>query len=264
MSTATARLALTKPVTGDTASGLRTAIAANADALDSAAIFGQGLLSARPASSVPSPGVQGRFYYATDTDELYYDKGNGWVNATDAVRETLIDAKGDLIAGTADNVAARVPIGANGAVLLGDSAQAAGVRWGQADTAGIADGAITSAKIGSGQITAAKLAQIGLLIASAYPSQNLTVRFGTGSGSANAGAFFSSNFSGMTAFATSCVWAGVMGWKAYGTGGRGSYEFQLGAQASGQYGQIIADNFSDVSGSNYVVTFSYNWLALGY
>jgi len=41
----------------------------------------------------------------------------------------LVDAKGDLIVGTADNTVARFAVGADGKVLRADSAQADGVTW---------------------------------------------------------------------------------------------------------------------------------------
>lgn len=43
-------------------------------------IYGQGTLAARPTSSVGTPGVQGRVYFATDQSPmtLYYDYGTGW------------------------------------------------------------------------------------------------------------------------------------------------------------------------------------------
>jgi hypothetical protein len=54
-----------------------------------------------------------------------------------AVDQTLVDAKGDLIVGTADNVVTRVAVGTStssgGAlpqILVADSTQTAGVRWG--------------------------------------------------------------------------------------------------------------------------------------
>lgn len=51
-------------------------------------------------------------------------------NATNAsVPKSIVDAKGDLIVGTADNTVGRVQVGANGTFLQADSAQAAGVRW---------------------------------------------------------------------------------------------------------------------------------------
>jgi hypothetical protein len=40
-----------------------------------------------------------------------------------------IDAKGDLLAGTADNTIGRLAVGANGTVLTADSAEATGMKW---------------------------------------------------------------------------------------------------------------------------------------
>jgi hypothetical protein len=42
---------------------------------------------------------------------------------------TIIDAKGDLIAGTAADTAARLAVGTNGQVLTADSTQSTGVKW---------------------------------------------------------------------------------------------------------------------------------------
>ena len=49
---------------------------------------------------------------------------------TNAIDQTLVDAKGDLLAGTGDNVIARVAVGGTLQSLLADSSQTAGVRWG--------------------------------------------------------------------------------------------------------------------------------------
>lgn len=49
------------------------------DAIDVDAVYGQGIFSARPVSTGGSPGLSGRFYYSTDTVELYFDYGTGWV-----------------------------------------------------------------------------------------------------------------------------------------------------------------------------------------
>ncbi len=43
--------------------------------------------------------------------------------------ESLFDAKGDVIAASADNTPAKVTVGANDTVLTADSAQGAGVKW---------------------------------------------------------------------------------------------------------------------------------------
>jgi hypothetical protein len=42
---------------------------------------------------------------------------------------TLLDAKGDLIAATANDTAARLPVGTDGQLLTADSTQTAGVKW---------------------------------------------------------------------------------------------------------------------------------------
>lgn len=49
---------------------------------------------------------------------------------TGAVQVSTIDAKGDLLVGTADNTLARVAVGANGYTLIGSSGQTPGVDWG--------------------------------------------------------------------------------------------------------------------------------------
>jgi len=46
-----------------------------------------------------------------------------------AVPKSLIDAKGDILVGSADNTPARLPAAANGSVLVTDSAQASGLRY---------------------------------------------------------------------------------------------------------------------------------------
>lgn len=50
---------------------------------------------------------------------------------------STIDAKGDLIAGTADNTAARLAVGNNGEVLTADSTRATGVKWASAGLAAL-------------------------------------------------------------------------------------------------------------------------------
>lgn len=52
--------------------------------------------------------------------------GLGWIADT---TNTVIDAKGDLLAGTSADVLSRVPVGTNDYALIADSTAAAGVSW---------------------------------------------------------------------------------------------------------------------------------------
>lgn len=56
--------------------------------------------------------------------------------AADALQVAVIDAKGDLIAGTADNTAARVPVGTTGQILTADPAATPGIKWADPPTGG--------------------------------------------------------------------------------------------------------------------------------
>lgn len=49
----------------------------------------------------------------------------------------IVDAKGDIMVGTADNTVTRVPVGSNDQVLVADSTQASGVRWATPASAGV-------------------------------------------------------------------------------------------------------------------------------
>lgn len=51
------------------------------------------------------------------------------------IPDTIIDAKGDLIVGTADDTAGRLPVGADGYTLVADSAEATGLRWASSGSA---------------------------------------------------------------------------------------------------------------------------------
>jgi hypothetical protein len=50
-------------------------------------------------------------------------------NTSNSVSADLVDFKGDLIVGVANNAVTRVPVGSNGMVLVADSSKSAGVAW---------------------------------------------------------------------------------------------------------------------------------------
>jgi hypothetical protein len=52
-----------------------------------------------------------------------------FANASAGIAKTLIDAKGDLIAGSAADTAARLAVGTNGQLLAADSTAATGLAW---------------------------------------------------------------------------------------------------------------------------------------
>jgi hypothetical protein len=63
---------------------------------------------------------------------------------------STIDAKGDLLAGTADNTIGRLAVGTNGTVLTADSAEATGLKWATPAAGGmtvIASGTLSSAAL---------------------------------------------------------------------------------------------------------------------
>ena len=112
---------------------------------------------------------------ATDppaTDDVLAWDGSLWTPAaltaadTGAIPESLIDAKGDLIVGTAADTAARLGVGSDGQVLTADSAEAGGVKWAAAgggphaathETGGSDEVALDGSQITTGTVAAARL-----------------------------------------------------------------------------------------------------------
>jgi hypothetical protein len=52
-----------------------------------------------------------------------------FTNAGNALQKSTIDAKGDLLVGTADNTVGRLAVGTNGYTLVADSAETTGLKW---------------------------------------------------------------------------------------------------------------------------------------
>ena len=59
-----------------------------------------------------------------------------WVADASGIPATIIDAKGDLIVGTAADTAGRLAVGTNGYVLTADSGETSGIKWAAASSGG--------------------------------------------------------------------------------------------------------------------------------
>jgi hypothetical protein len=105
--------------------------------------------------------VEGRVCYLRDTNDLQYYSGTAWVSIAEGSLVNTITAKGDLLAGTTAGAIDNVAVGANDYLLVADSTEPTGIKWGQITLAGIPDGLITNDKINaSAEIVDTKLATI--------------------------------------------------------------------------------------------------------
>jgi hypothetical protein len=74
---------------------------------------------------------EGMISYLKDTNAVEVYDGSNWVSSDDpnAIQNTIVDAKGDLITATAADTPARLAVGNNGDTLLADSSTSTGLRW---------------------------------------------------------------------------------------------------------------------------------------
>lgn len=86
-------------------------------------------------AAITSP-QEGQCCYLKDTDAVLTYSGSAWVGFDDsnAIQNTIVDAKGDLIAATAADTPARLAVGTNGQVLTADSTAATGLAWATASS----------------------------------------------------------------------------------------------------------------------------------
>jgi hypothetical protein len=130
-----------KPVPGDSVDVWAEIVNAALDSLE-AMIFqrlktdliaGKGDLITGTAADTPArlaPGANGQRLTADTTAPA----GLRWttpLGPADVISPGLLDAKGDLIAATAPDTPARLPVGADGRVLTADTAAATGLAWRQ-------------------------------------------------------------------------------------------------------------------------------------
>ena len=82
---------------------------------------------------------EGMLSYLKDTNQVEVYNGSSWVASDDpnAIQNTIVDAKGDLISATAADTPARLAVGADGTYLQADSTTATGLKWGTVSGGGM-------------------------------------------------------------------------------------------------------------------------------
>jgi hypothetical protein len=79
-----------------------------------------------------------------------------FTNAGNAIQKSIVDAKGDIIAATADNTVDRLAVGSNDQVLTADSSTATGLKWAAPAAGGmtlLSTTTLTGASVTIGSIT---------------------------------------------------------------------------------------------------------------
>jgi hypothetical protein len=81
-------------------------------------------------AAITSP-QEGQCCYLKDTDAVLTYSGAAWVGFDDsnAIQNSIVDAKGDLVAASAADTPARLAVGANDTVLVAASGETTGLKW---------------------------------------------------------------------------------------------------------------------------------------
>jgi hypothetical protein len=125
-----------------------------------------------------------------------------FANASAGIPKTIVDAKGDLIAGTASDTVLRLAVGTNGQVLLADSAEATGLKWGTPASGSMT--LLSTTSLSGASVTVSSISQsyknIMFRIKNAYTAGNenyVQIRFNsdTGANYSNGGWVTSGNYS---------------------------------------------------------------------
>jgi hypothetical protein len=110
--------------TATTQAGIATTKAGDAETARAAAVVAK--TAAETARGLAETGAATA---TTKAAEALASANNAAATLAAAIPKTLVDAKGDLLVGTASDSLARLAVGVNGAALVADSAQASGLRW---------------------------------------------------------------------------------------------------------------------------------------
>ena len=97
------------------------------DALEKDISFDQGPVGSRPAN----PGYRGFQWFDSVSHIMSFWDGSNWydLGVTNFLPSTIVDGKGDIVIGLADNTPGRLGPGPKGQMLTTDSSLAAGLKW---------------------------------------------------------------------------------------------------------------------------------------
>jgi hypothetical protein len=81
-------------------------------------------------AAITSP-QEGQCCYLKDTDAVLTYSGSAWVGFDDsnAIQNSIVDAKGDIVAASAADTPARLAVGSDGETLVADSSTSTGLRY---------------------------------------------------------------------------------------------------------------------------------------
>ena len=158
-----------------------------------------------------------------------YDLANG------AIAKSLVDAKGDIIAATADNTPARVAVGTDGQVLIADAASSAGVKWATPSTGG-GETLLSTTSLSS--------TSTSISIPTGYKAIRIIVEsYGTGSGGVFGNCTFNSDTSGIYTTHTDYVTTGLT--SGFEAAGPNSFSlFYAKANITTNHAEIYIPNYT--------------------
>ena len=94
--------------------------------------IGASAMGATVSTTAPNSPISGQIWFNSDSGGTYVYYGSSWIEVGAAPVNLLlqaIDAKGDLLVGTADNAVDNLTVGANNTILMADSSTATGLKW---------------------------------------------------------------------------------------------------------------------------------------
>ena len=211
--------------------------------------------------------AEGLVSYLQDTNVVEIYTGAAWVSLDDpnAIQNTIVTAKGDLIGATAASTPARLGVGTNGQVLVADSTAATGLAWATSTSGGmtlISTTSLTGATVTLSSFTG--YTDLQLVVVGAYGANQSTFR-GRFNADTGSNYFLGTMTAGIVSTATSYIFGDGTSSSATGVDQRNVFVMnvqryaQTVAKAFQTYGTNIfwsntAQNYINVSNNVYTGT----------